>query len=134
MFDVIATKSNEYKLRARIGGKVKEIKITNRNTSIYSLVTVMFDAKTNKMLFNIRAQDGGKNRQESDVAPGCHLLNEIRFSEYSKDPAHPVPETDKLAGFIAEVFLWPAPMDWKDRTAQEQKIVEFFFKNPGSPW
>jgi len=134
MFDVIATPANEYKLRARIGGKVKELKMSNRNTAIYSLVTVMLDAKTNKVIFNVRSQDGGKNHQESEVAPGCHLLNEIRFSEQPKDATHPVAETDKLAGFIAEVFLWPAPMNPNDRTAQEQKIAEFYFKNPGSRW
>jgi hypothetical protein len=132
LFDIIATPGDEFKLRARVGGKMKETKISNRKTAIYSLITLMFDAKTNKVILNVRGQDGGKNQISSDVAPGCHPLNEIRFSEYSKDPAHPVSDTDTLTGFLAEVMLWPFPMDWEPRSGMEQKISEFYFKNPGT--
>lgn len=132
MFDIIATPGDEFKLRARVGGKVKEVKITNRKTAIYSLITLAFDGKTNKVLLNVRGQDGGKNQVTTDVAPGCHTINEVRFSEYSNDPAHPVNDLDKVAGFLSEVMLWPYYMDWEQRSALEQKISEFYFKNPGT--
>lgn len=132
LFDIIATPGNEFKLRIRIAGKTKETKIVNRKTAIYSLISLTFDGANNKALLNVRGQDGGKNQISTDVPPGCPTLNEVRFSDYSKDPAHPVGDTDKVTGFLAEVMLWPFFMDWSPRSAQEMKITEFYFTNPGT--
>lgn len=130
--NVRAYPNNEWRLGVRVGNSSAEAKITNRNTRLFSLVGVTWDAATNKAVINVRSEDGGKGRAEIDTPKGSlGVLNELRIADFSKDPAQPVAAEDKFSGDIVELVVWPFAMGWEDRSGQEMKFMQYYFENPG---
>jgi hypothetical protein len=131
--DVRAYPNNDWKLTVKAGTVTKDAKLAGRSVTQFSLVGITWNINTGKAVLSVRGEDGGKERAEVDVPhepPG--VLNEIRISDYSKDPAKPLAATDQFTGDIAEIVVWPYPMEWEERSAQEWKFMQHFFKNPGN--
>ena len=133
---VRAFPNNEFHCIARTRGKdgkdtIKEDKIGGRSMKGFSLLTVTWDGKNNKIMMVVRSPDGNKGRREFGAPKDCPVLNELHISEFSKDAAHQPDPTDKFAGEIAEIAVWPFPMDWDPRSLQDQHFAEFYLTTPG---
>jgi len=133
--DVRAYPNNDWKLTVKTGEVTKEAKLSGRSVSQFSLVGITWNINTGKAVLSVRGEDGGKARAEA-VVPNVisGVLNEIRLSEYSKDPARPATPADQFAGDIAEIVVWPYAMEWEERSAQEWRFMEFYFKVPGNQY
>jgi serine/threonine protein kinase len=133
--DVRAYPNNDWKLMVKTGAVTKEAKLSGRSVSQFSLVGITWNINTGKAVLSVRGEDGGKARAETVVPNEIGgVLNEIRLSDYSKDPAKPVAPADQFAGDIAEIVVWPYAMEWEQRSAQEWKFMEFYFKVPGNQY
>lgn len=137
---VQAFPNSEFRAKAAVrqaDGKeiVKECKVAGRSTKIFSLVSLRWDPESKKIILMVRSgTDGGKTRAECDAPPGCPALNEIRFSEPTRDPASPPAPGSLFAGDVHEFILWPFMMTQDQHADEAQKLAEHCFKNPGSKW
>lgn len=126
---VRATASNEIFVSAGVGDKWNILKLPGTNTRQFSVISVVWNGATNKLLLCARGQDGVKHGPVESAAPkGCSVLNEIRIGEPAAANADP---KSIFQGDIAELMLWPFPMDAEQRTLMEQKLCEFYFETPG---
>lgn len=133
--DVRAYPNNDWKLTVKTGAVVKDAKLSGRSVSEFSLVGITWNINTGKAVLSVRGEDGGKARAEAAVPNEVGgVLNEIRLSDYTKDPAKPVAPTDQFTGDIAEIVVWPYAMEWEERSAQEWKFTQFYFKVPGNQY
>jgi serine/threonine protein kinase len=133
--DVRAFPNNDWKLTVKTGAVMKDARLSGRSVTQFSLVGVTWNINTGKAVLSVRGEDGGKARAEVDVPNEIGgVLNEIRLSDYSKDPAKPIAPTDQFAGDVVEIALWPYAMEWEERSAQEWRFMEFYFKVPGNQY
>jgi hypothetical protein len=133
--EVRAYPNNDWKLTVKTGAVTKEAKLSGRSVSQFSLVGITWNINTGKAVLSVRGEDGGKARAET-VVPNdiTAVLNEMRLSAYSTDPAKPVTRSDQFAGDIAEIVVWPYAMEWEERSAQEWRFMQLYFKVPGNQY
>ncbi len=131
--DIRAYPNNEWKLTIKAGPSTMDAKVIGRSVTQMSLVSVTWNVDSAKALLSVRGEDGDKGRTEVAVPkemPG--VLNEIRISDYTKDPSKPLSPTDVFAGDIAEIAVWPYAMEWEERSGQEWQFMQHLYKNPGN--
>ncbi|TLD70262.1 serine/threonine protein kinase [Phragmitibacter flavus] len=121
---VKAYPSGEFRAIAQVGKDRKEAKITGRKVKIYSILSVVWDATTNKLSFNIRSQDGGKTLGSGDAPPKPPIFNDIRLPAAAAEANY--------NGDIAELIVWPYAMESEQRNVQDWRLSQHYFTNPGT--
>lgn len=130
--DIRAYPSNEWKLTIKAGPNMKDAKITGSSTSQFSLVGATWNLNSATAMLSVRSEDGSMQRAETEIPKEPHgVLNELRISDYSSNPDKPVPATDRFNGDIVEIVVWPYAMEWEERSGQEWRLMQFYFKHPG---
>jgi hypothetical protein len=130
--DVRAYPSNEWKLTIKAGPTMKDAKITGSSVTQFNLVGATWNLNSATAVMSVRGEDGAMQRTETEVPKEPHgVLNELRISDYSSSPAKPVPATDRFLGDIVEIVVWPYAMEWEERSGQEWRLMQFYFKHPG---
>jgi eukaryotic-like serine/threonine-protein kinase len=123
--------NNEFKAFFQVGTSRGEAKVTGRNTKQFNLISLVWNATTNKVNFTVRTQDGNKSNSFIDPPknPSPSVLTTLQIS---RDRAENPKSEDTFTGDIAELVIWGAPMTFEDRNLQDYKYSQFYFKNPGS--
>lgn len=133
--DIRAFPNNDWKLQVKVGSAMKEAKVTGRSVTQYSLVTATWNPTSGKALLSVRGEDGGKGRDEIEPPKNMNsVLNEIRIADYAKEGEGAIAPTDLFSGDIAEIVVWPYPMEWEQRSAQEWKFMQLYFSTPGNQY
>lgn len=125
---VRAYSTNEWGLEVRSGSITKEVKIRDRDTKLFSVVGFTWNTSTNNIVLMVRTSDGTKGRAEA-LAPGSFrgAIDQIQIGETISGPSG-----ETFSGDLAEFMLWPYAMDWEARSAQEYRLVQEYFENPGT--
>ncbi|CAN5871697.1 hypothetical protein BH11VER1_BH11VER1_32320 [soil metagenome] len=129
--DVRAMPKKGFKLRIKAGDDYKETKVNNRVTSEFNLIGFSWNNDTGKATLAVRGENGDLERTEVKFSGNLATatLNEIYIGATgdSKGGAN-----DQFAGDIVELAVWPFPMEWEDRSGQEMRLMEDYFKNTGT--
>jgi len=128
---VRATAANEFKLIITVDGNRREAKIIERNTKLFNLVSVIWDAMTNRALLTVRSADGTKSRAEVET-PKLTREASLTQLKISRGPAEQAVLEDYFVGDMAELAVWPFPMTWEDRNLQDWKLSQHYLITPGS--
>lgn len=119
-----ASPNGDFRAIAQVGKDRKEVKLTGRKVKIYSILSVVWDATSNKLDFNIRSQDGGKTLSSTDTPAKPPVFNDIRL------PAAAA-EAD-FQGDVAELIVWAYAMEPEQRNVQDWRLAQHYFTNPGT--
>ncbi len=127
--DVRALPNNEFIVGMKSGDKAAVVKLPTKSSRTFNMISVVWSGATNKALLCVRNADGVKHGPVEGAAPlDCPVLNEVRIGA-SASPG--VDAKDYFQGEIADLMLWPFPMDAEQRTLMEQKLSELYFITPG---
>lgn len=129
--DIRALPKAGFKLKIKAGEDFKEAKVNNRLTSEFNLVGVSWNNATGKATLAVRGQNGDLERTEAWFSSKLEIaaLNEIYIGSAGDGKGG---ATDQFAGDIAELAIWPFPLEWEDRSGQEMRLMEDYFKNTGT--
>lgn len=129
--DVRALPKTGFKLRIKAGDEYKEAKVNNRRTTEFNLIGFSWNNATGKATLAVRGENGDLERTEAWIPNNLTTatLNEIYIGATGDSKGE---AKDQFAGDIVELAVWPFPMEWEDRSGQEMKIMEDYFKNTGT--
>lgn len=129
--DVRALPKAGFKLRIKAGDEYKETKVNNRKTSEFNLIGFSWNNASGKATLAVRGENGELERTEAWFSGNLPTatLNEIYIGATGDSKGE---AKDQFAGDIVELAIWPFPMEWEDRSGQEMRIMEDYFKNTGT--
>lgn len=131
--DIRAMPKTGFRLKIKAGDEFKEIKVSNRLTTEFNLIGISWNNATGKATFAVRGQNGDLERAEATFTGNLETapLNEIYIGASGESK---IDTNDQFAGDIAELAIWPFPMEWEDRSGQEMRFMESYFKNTGTQY
>ncbi len=129
--DVRALPKTGFKLRIKAGDEFKEAKVNNRRTSEFNLIGFSWNNDSGKATLAVRGENGDLERTEARLSGNLATatLNEIYIGATGDSKGE---AKDQFAGDIVELAIWPFPMEWEDRSGQEMRLMEDYFKNTGT--
>lgn len=131
--DIRAMPKTGFRLKIKAGDEFKEIKVSNRVTTEFNLIGISWNNDTGRCTFAVRGQNSDLERAEATFVGNLETapLNEIYIGASGESK---IDTNDQFAGDIAEFAIWPFPMEREDRSGQEMRLMEDYFKNTGTQY